>query len=156
MPVAATPGADVGITKREYDWLLKQCHAKADWQLRRWRVSWRGKLVRCKQPHLEWRSDPPDDWESSHAFAETFAFEETFAEETIFRARKQPLRQEPEWQFDDLDVATAWKRMDASLLDSYTPADLLSLGIKATASLGRWPRQAINDAAGPSARREIL
>ena len=155
-PLASTPGEDVGVTKREYNWLLKQCHAKADWQLRLWRVSWRGKLVRSKQPHLEWRSDPPDDWESGRAFAETFASEETFAEETIFRARRPPLRQEPEWQLDDLDVAAAWKRFNPLVLDSVTPEDLLAVGIKTIASLGRWPRQAVEDATTPSARLEFI
>ena len=66
------------------------------------------------------------------------------------------MRQEPEWQFDDYDVATAWKRIDPLVLDRFTPEDLLAVGSKATASLGRWPRQTIEDAATPSARLEIL
>ena len=144
-PMADTPGKDVGITKREYSWLLKQCHAKADWQLREYRVSWSGKLLRGRRPHIEWRSEPPDDWSSIREDAEN-----------NFRARKQPLRREPEWQFDDLDVGAAWKRFDPLVLDSFAPEDLVAVGTKATASLGRWPRQAIEDAATPSARLEIL
>ena len=34
LPLAATPGADVGVTMPIYLRLLKQCRAKADWQLR--------------------------------------------------------------------------------------------------------------------------
>jgi len=145
LPMAYTPGKDVGITEREYSWLLKQCHAKADWQLREYRVSWNGKLLRGRRPHIEWRSEPPDDWNSIREDVEN-----------NFRARKQPLRQEPEWQFDDFDVAVAWERIDPLVLDRFTPEDLLAVGSRATASLGRWPRQTIEDAATPSARLEIL
>ena len=33
VPYAVLPGKDVGITKEDYTWLLKQCRAKTDWQL---------------------------------------------------------------------------------------------------------------------------
>ena len=145
LPLAATPGADVGITEREYSWLLKQCRAKADWQLREYRVSWSGKLLRGRRPQVEWRAAPPDDWKSTRE-----------DEENNFRVRRQPLRQEPEWQFDDFDVAAAWKRIDPLVLDGFTPEDVLAAGRKAIASLGRWPRQVIEDATAPSARNEIL
>ena len=46
--------------------------------------------------------------------------------------------------------------MDASLLHRIVPAELLSVGIKATSCLGHWPRQTINDVDSPKARREIL
>jgi hypothetical protein len=49
LPMAYTPGKDVGITEREYSWLLKQCHAKADWQLREYRFSWSGPPHRFMQ-----------------------------------------------------------------------------------------------------------
>ena len=157
LPLAVTPGADVGVTEAEYLWLLKQCRAKADWQLRQWQVQFFGKLVRCPQRTLEWRSKPPEDWEGgAHDALTRRVRRKLVGDETNFRARQKPLRQEPEWQFDDVDVATAWKRMDASLLDRHAPADLLSVGIKATACLGRWPRQAIKDVDSPHARREIL
>ena len=145
LPLAATPGADVGITEREYSWLLKQCRAKADWQLREYQVSWSGKLLRGRRPQVEWRAAPPDDWKSTRE-----------DEENNFRVRRQPLRQEPEWQFDDFDVAAAWKRIDPLVLDGFKPEDALAAGRKAIASLGRWPRQVIEDATAPSARNEIL
>jgi len=140
-----TPGKDVGITEREYSWLLKQCRAKADWQLREYRVSWDGRLLRGRRPRTEWRSEPPDDWTSNCEDAEN-----------NFRARRQPLRQEPEWQFDDFDVAAAWKRIDPLVLDSLPPEDIVAVGRKAIASLGRWPRRGIEDATTPSSRPEIL
>ena len=46
--------------------------------------------------------------------------------------------------------------MDSSILDNFAPEELLVVGRKATASLARWPRQAIEDAAAPSDRRETL
>ena len=66
------------------------------------------------------------------------------------------MRQEPEWQFDDLDVAAAWKRIDGSLLHRFAPAEVLSVGVKAKACLGHWPRRSISDVGNPNARREIL
>ena len=65
-PLAHTPGKDVGITEHDYLWLLNQCHVKADWQLREYRVSFAGKLLRGRQPQIEWRSYPPDDWSHAH------------------------------------------------------------------------------------------
>ena len=34
-----------------------------------------------------------------------------------FRARARPLRQEPEWQLNDLDVQEAWRQIDEEALD---------------------------------------
>ena len=76
--------------------------------------------------------------------------------EDCFRARKQPLRQEPEWQLDDFDVAVAWKRRDPLVLDRFTLEDVLALACKTIASLGRWPRQSIEGATTPSSRLEVL
>ena len=148
-PLPVIPGADMGVTMPEYLWLLKQCRAKTDWQLHQWHLTFSGRLMCRPQRTLQWRPEPPEGW--LHCF-----WDGKDDKESTFRTRKKPLRQEPEWQFDDLDVAAAWKRFDASLLDRFAPAEVLSVGVKAIACLGHWPRRSISDVGNPNARREIL
>ena len=56
-----------------------------------------------------------------------------------FRARKKPLRQEPEWQLNDLDVQEAWRQIDQEALDKCSPSAMLALASDVVKILGRWP-----------------
>ena len=57
LPYAISPGMDVGITRDDYEWLLHQCKAEADWQLN-FRISFAGRLTKCIQPSFEYRVKP--------------------------------------------------------------------------------------------------
>ena len=57
-----------------------------------------------------------------------------------YRARVQPLRQEPEWQLNDFDVQEAWRQVDGEMLDRCTPAAMLDLARDVVESLGHWPQ----------------
>ena len=56
-----------------------------------------------------------------------------------FRARARPLRQEPEWQLNDLDVQEAWRQIDEEALDKCSPSAMLALAQDVVDTLGRWP-----------------
>ena len=51
----------------------------------------------------------------------------------------RPLRQEPEWQLNDLDVQEAWREIDEDALDRCSPATMLALAQDVVDTLGRWP-----------------
>ena len=55
-----------------------------------------------------------------------------------FRARARPLRREPEWQFNDLDVEEAWRQIDEHSLDKCSPSAMLALAQDVVDTLGRW------------------
>ena len=57
VPYASSPGMDLGITGDDYAWLLRQCKAKADWQLN-FRISFAGRLTKCPPPSFEYRGKP--------------------------------------------------------------------------------------------------
>ena len=52
---------------------------------------------------------------------------------------EKPLRQEPEWQLNDLDVQEAWRQIDQEALDKCSPSAMLALASDVVKILGRWP-----------------
>ena len=137
VPYAVTPGSDVGVACADYRWLLKQCKAKADWQLPE-RLAWSGRLIKDKAARFQYRGsletltqyvgDGADDMGELKA--------PPFGE---WRARGRALRQEPEWTLNDLDVAEAWRQVDKAALDKCSPAAVLDLAADVVSTLGRWP-----------------
>ena len=172
-PYAAPPGTDVGITSEDYEWLLSQCKAKADWQCN-FRISFAGRLTKCPRPSFEYRgkldysyalgripyigdgSSPGGqitDGDYTRTITKPFCcLEPTYDDELDtrpvdvcgppfgdFRARATPLRQEPEWQFNKLDVEAAWRQIDEEALDKCDPSAMLALAQDAVDTLRRWP-----------------
>ena len=58
VPYAVTPGDDVGMTWEDYRWLLKQCKARADWQLPE-RLAWNGRIMKDKAARFQYRGSLP-------------------------------------------------------------------------------------------------
>ena len=144
VPYAVTPGGDVGMTSEDYRWLLKQCKARADWQLPE-RLTWNGRLMKDKAARFQYRGSLPTKTQrqSSTQYIGDGATDEMghlkappFGE---WRARHRPLRQEPEWTLNDQDVAEAWRRVDQAALDECSPAAMLDLAADVVSALGRWP-----------------
>ena len=65
LPYASSPGIDFGIAGDDYAWLLRQCKAKADWQLH-FRISFAGRLTKCVQPSFEHRRRPAYSYALGH------------------------------------------------------------------------------------------
>ena len=51
-----------------------------------------------------------------------------------------PLKQEPDYQFDDADVANAWSKLQLDLVDEIHPRVLAQLLLDAKAALRRYPQ----------------
>ena len=58
VPPAITPSSDVGMTSADYRCLLKQCKAKADWQLAG-RLTWNGRGKKYKAARFQYRGGLP-------------------------------------------------------------------------------------------------
>ena len=137
VPYAVTPGSDVGVACADHRWLLKQCKAKADWQLPE-RLAWSGRLIKGKAARLQYRGSLETLTQYVGGGADDMGELKAppFGE---WRARGRPFRQEPEWALSDLDVAEAWRQVDKAALDKCPPATVLDLAADVVSTLGRWP-----------------
>jgi hypothetical protein len=163
MPYAISPGMDVGITGGDYACLLRQCKVEAEWQLN-FRISFAGRLTKCPRPSFEYRGKPAYSYAlgrmpyigdgrslggqttaGDYIYTRTHPFCCLTADSACgppfgdFRARARPLRQEPEWQLNDLDVQEAWRQIDEEALDKCSPSAMLALAQDVVDTLGRWP-----------------
>ena len=130
----ATPGSDVGVTKEDYAWLLRQCKATADWQLPE-HVTWNGRLLKNKPRRFQYRGQL-HEWADYVGDGETVDnFELGTPPFGAWRARVRPLRQEPEWTLNDLDVAESWRQLDEAALYKSSPTAMLALATDAVSML---------------------
>lgn len=169
LPYAISPGMDVGITGDDYAWLLRQCKAEADWQLNfrvsfagrltkciQPSFEYRGKPAYSyalgRVPYIgDGRSLGGQTTTGEYIYTRTRPFCCLTADNAAppadtcgppfgdFRARARPLRQEPEWQLNDLDVQEAWRQIDDEALDKCSPSAMLALAQDVVDTLGRWP-----------------
>ena len=137
VPLAVTPGSDVGMESADYRWILKQCKAKADWQLPQ-RLTFSGRLAKKKAATFQHRGRPPHFTECGF-WDKTDEIDGSQAPFGEWRARCLPLTQEPEWTLNDLNVKEAWCQVDLAALDECSPAAMLALASDAVNTLGRWP-----------------
>lgn len=169
LPCAISLGIDVGIAGDDYAWLLRQCKANADWQLNfrinfagclmkcpEPSFEYRGKPAYSyaleRMPHIgDERSLGGPTIAGDYICTRTHTFCCLAADSAAppvdvcgppfgdFRARARPLRQEPEWQRNDLDVREAWRQIDEEALDKCSPSAMLALAQDVVNTLGRWP-----------------
>ena len=123
-PIFKTPG---GIHHEAYQQLLKHCGATADFIIHRYRLGLSGKLLRGRPTTstlLMKARTPGSGYSTFNRFPGVAA----------------PLKQEPDFQFDDADVANAWSKLQLDLVDEIPPRVLAQLLMGAKALLGRYPR----------------
>ena len=120
------PGADVGVTWQAYRRLCRRAGVVADFMIDELRVTFAGRVCRRRgSPALSRRG---------------VVAPSGFSPFGPFRVRRAPLRQEPEWQLDNKDVARAWRRLSPNALLSVSPSELYIAAEVAVQTLGRWPR----------------
>ena len=140
------PGADAGITHQDWVWLQKECHVYSDWELGHrvscnprdqvttctMRLGFAGRIARPKKPDkLEFRLEEQSPYNRADA---------TFGRRAwSYRARVAPWRQRPEWEFNDADAHSSWRRVDATILAQTPPCAFAHLAEQAVSALGRWP-----------------
>mgnify|MGYP001276224571 CR=1 FL=1 len=56
-----------------------------------------------------------------------------------WRVRATPIVQEPEWQYDDNDVAAAWRHVLPEVLDAVQPHEFYATAAASVKALGHWP-----------------
>ena len=123
-PTFKIPG---GIQHDAYEQLLNHCAATADFMLHRYRLGLSGKLLRGKptiSTLLMKVRTPGSEYSTFNRFPGVTS----------------PLKQEPEFQFDDADVAKSWSKLQLDLVDEIPPRVLAQLLMDAKAALGRYPQ----------------
>jgi hypothetical protein len=128
-PIFKTPG---GIGHQVYQQLLKSCGAAADYMLHSWRLGFSGQLVRCKPSTSTLLRKAQVAGITLYGESQRSVFNR-------FPGVNPPLRQEPDFQFDNSDVATSWLKMQLDLVDDITPRMMTQLLMDARAVLGRYP-----------------
>ena len=123
-PIFKTPG---GIQHEAYQQLLKHCGATADFIIHRYRLGLSGKLLRGKPTisTLLMKARTPGSGYS------------TF---NRFPGVTSPLKQEPDFQFDDADVAKSWSKLQLDLVDEIPPPMVAQLLMDAKDVLGWFPQ----------------
>ena len=119
-PIFKTPG---GIQHEAYQQLLKHCGATADFIIHRYRLGLSGKLLRGRPTTstLLMKARTPGSGYS------------TF---NRFPGITPPLKQEPDFQFDDADVAKSWSKLQLDLVDEIPPPMVAQLLMDAKDVLG--------------------
>ena len=123
-PIFKIPG---GIQHDAYEQLLNHCAVTADFMLHRYRLGLTGKLLRGKptiSTLLMKVRTPGSEYSTFNRFPGVTS----------------PLKQEPEFQFDDADVAKSWSKLQLDLVDETPPRVLAQLLMDAKAALGRYPQ----------------
>jgi hypothetical protein len=128
-PIFKTPG---GIERQAYQQLLRRCGAAADYMLHSWRLGLSGQLVRCKPTTTTLLRKAQVAGITKYGESQRSVFNR-------YPGANPPLRQEPDFQFDDSDVATSWFKMQLDLVDDITPRMMTQLLMDAKAALGRYP-----------------
>ena len=123
-PIFKIPG---GIQRDAYEQILNHCAATADFMLHRYRLGLSGKLLRGKptiSTLLMKVRTPGSEYSTFNRFPGVTS----------------PLKQAPEFQFDDADVAKSWSKLQLDLVDEIPPRVLAQLLMDAKAALGRYPQ----------------
>ena len=123
-PIFKTPG---GIQHEAYQQLLKHCGATADFIIHRYRLGLSGKLLRGRPTTstLLMKARTPGSGYS------------TF---NRFPGITPPLKQDPDFQFDDADVAKSWSKLQLDLVDEIPPPIVAQLLMDAKDVLGWFPQ----------------
>ena len=122
-PTYQVPG---GIPRPAYQQLLKHCGAAADHMLHNHRFAFSGRLVRCKPSAATLlKKAPAAGWRDRIS--------------NRFPCVGPPLRQGPDFQRDDNDVARAWFQFPLDIVDATTPQTMAKLMVGARDALGMSP-----------------
>ena len=117
-------------------------YLKRKWQCDRYKVT--TPLTDSDGDSNDTKSDGDSDRNSDNKSDGDSDKDKAMLEKSIYpikrwRVRATPIVQEPEWQYDDNDVAAAWRHVLPEVLDAVQPHEFYATAAASVKALGHWP-----------------